>query len=84
MAGERLPMSQLANSSAQSSAEHEGSWVKTCLWRFVPSWGSVELSRCKVSRAMGTRHPGMGWVPLCGMAGGWDVHQHWGQSCPLG
>lgn len=35
LAGERLLLSQLVNSSAHSSAEHERSWVKTCLWKLV-------------------------------------------------
>lgn len=36
LAGERLLVSLLANSSARSSAEHEGSQAKTCLWRLLP------------------------------------------------
>lgn len=36
LAGERLLVSLLANSSARSSAGHEGSRAKTCLWRLLP------------------------------------------------
>lgn len=66
MAGEGLLVSQLVNSSAHSSAEHDGSWVKSCLCRgtshILGSCGAV-TAQTEQSSGYKTLWNGLG-IPL--------------------
>lgn len=71
--GERLLVSQLANCSAHSRAEHEGSQAETCLWRLMPWDSHIPGSRGAVTvqpeQSSGDRTLWNGLGTLRGMAG---------------